>query len=340
LSPHREPWFISADSDLFLRANEQSSLAFLIRKVVSCSISENPRRGLLSESMTRIIRIALAAVSLSGVIFGCASALAQTASSSAASYLGFDRNDYPGDENLQLLRQTFSYSGYWLNSPPGEKTNTWVSKRQTLQSAGFGFLVLFNGRLFASMKTASNAAKLGKSDGRAAGAAAQREGFPANTVIFLDQEEGGRMLPEQKAYIYAWADEVAAAGFRAGIYCSGIAAKEDGGTTVVTAEDIQKNAAGRKIVYWVTNDACPPSPGCAFPPRAPGPVESGVDFAEVWQFAQSPKRPDVASGCPKNYNRDGSCYPPGIDHARALHVDLNSASSADPSQGRTPNQVL
>ena len=36
------------------------------------------------------------------------------------------------------------------------------------------------------------------------------------------------MLPEQKAYIYAWVDGVAAAGFRAGVYCSGIAAKEGG----------------------------------------------------------------------------------------------------------------
>ena len=144
------------------------------------------------------------------------------------------------------------------------------------------------------------------------------------------------MLPEQKAYIYAWADEVNAAGWRAGIYCSGIAAKEDGGTTVVTAEDIRQNAAGRKIVYWVTNDACPPSPGCAFPSRAPNPIESGIDFAEVWQFAQSPKRQDVASACPKNYNRDGSCYPPGINPTLGLHVDVNSASSADPSQGRTP----
>ncbi len=36
------------------------------------------------------------------------------------------------------------------------------------------------------------------------------------------------MLPEQKAYIYAWVDGVTAAGFRAGIYCSGIAAADDG----------------------------------------------------------------------------------------------------------------
>jgi Domain of unknown function (DUF1906) len=253
----------------------------------------------------------------------------------ASTYLGFDRNDYPGDENLQSLGQTFSYAGFWLNHPPGEKTNTWVGKRQTLQSAGFGFLILFNGRLYAELKAVSSAARLGKSDAQAAVASARREGFPAGAIIFLDQEEGGRMLAEQKVYIYAWVDGVAAAGFRAGIYCSGIAAKEEGGVSVVTAEDIRQNAGDRKIAYWIANDACPPSPGCAFPTRPPSPAESGIAFADGWQFAQSPKRRDVAAGCPANYSRDGSCYPPGIDLARRLHVDLDTAASADPSQGRT-----
>jgi hypothetical protein len=262
----------------------------------------------------------------------CLSAVAQAV---APAYMGFDRNDYPGDENLKLLRQTFSYAGFWLNHPPGEKTNTWAGKRQTLESAGFGFLVLFNGRPSSVLKTASNGSRLGKSDAEAAIASARREGFPADTIIFLDQEEGGRMLPEQKAYIYAWVDGVAAAGFRAGIYCSGITADEGGGVSVVTAEDIRQNSAGRKIVYWVANDACPPSPGCVFPQRPPRPAESHIDFAEVWQFAQSPKRRDFAVGCPANYDRDGSCYPPGIDRARHLHVDLNTATTADPSQGRT-----
>jgi hypothetical protein len=247
-------------------------------------------------------------------------------------YLGFDRNDYPGDDNLKALHQTFSYAGFWLNNPPGAKTNTWVDKRSALQSAGFGFLVLFNGRLFTELKNVASAGKLGKSDARAAVASAKREGFPAATLIFLDQEQGGRMLPAQKAYVYTWVDGVTAAGFRAGVYCSGMAAKDDGGT--VTADDIRQHAEGRKISFWVTNDACPPAPGCAFPKRPPGPAESGVAFADVWQFAQSPKRRDVATGCPANYNADGNCYPPGIDVVKRVHIDVDTATSADPSHGR------
>jgi hypothetical protein len=257
--------------------------------------------------------------------------------SSAATYLGFDRNTYPGDANLKALHQTFSYTGYWLNNPPGEKTNTWTGHRAAVESAGFGFLVLFNGRLYAELQSAelksvANATKLGNSDAQAAAAAARREGFPAHTIIFLDQEQGGRMLPEQKAYIYAWVDAVTAAGFRAGIYCSGVPSPDD--NNIVTAEDIRQSSAGRQIVYWAINDACPPAPGCAFPAHAPSPAESGVSFAEVWQFAQSPKRKDVAGRC-ANYSRDGECYPPGISPAQRLHVDVNTATSADPSHGRT-----
>lgn len=255
---------------------------------------------------------------------------ADESGSEIATYLGFDRNEYPGDQNLAALRRTFSYSGYWLNVPPGAMSNSWMGKRKVLQDAGFGFLVLFNGRLDAPLKKARNAAELGREDAAAAVGAGKREGFPAGTVIFLDQEEGGRMLPEQKAYIYAWVDGVNGGGFRAGIYASGIAASEGHGVTVITAEDIRRNSGGRKIVYWVTNDACPPSPGCAFPKRAPTPAESGVGFADVWQFAQTPKRRDVAGRCPGNYDRDGSCYAPGS----RIFVDVNSARSGDPSRGR------
>jgi hypothetical protein len=246
------------------------------------------------------------------------------------SYLGFDRNDYPGDASLQLLHRTFSYAGYWLNNPPGESSNTWTGKRQTLESVGFGFLVLFNGRLYKDLKR--NATALGQSDGQAAAASARHEGFPLRTIIFLDIEEGGRMLPEQKAYIYAWIDAVTASGFRAGVYCSGIPAKE-GKSTIVTAQDIRANAQGRQTAFWVTNDVCPPSPGCAFssPPR---PAQSGIDFADVWQFAQSPKRPDFAAAC-RNYNPDKNCYPPRVNPASHLHMDVNTATSADPSGGRT-----
>ena len=253
-----------------------------------------------------------------------------TALDSAPAYLGFDRNEYPGDDNLTALRKGFVFAGYWLNVPPGAKTNSWAGKRDKLEAAGFGFLVLFNGRMYRELR--ANAANIGKSDASSAVAAAKREGFPLRTIIFLDQEEGGRLLPEQEAYLFAWIDGVSRAGFRAGVYCSGIAFREKGGESIITAEDIRHSAASRDITYWVTNDACPPSQGCVAKGRAPLPSASGIDFAEVWQFAQSPRRKDVAAGC-RGYHTDGNCYE-SEGAQRQLHLDLNTASSADPSHGR------
>jgi hypothetical protein len=103
---------------------------------------------------------------------------------------------------------------------------------------------------------------------------------------------------------------------------------------VVTAEDIRQSAGNHTIVYWAINDACPPAAGCAFPQHPPSPAQSGVPFAEVWQFAQSPQRKDVAGRC-TNYSRDGNCYPPGTDAAQGLHIDINTATSPDPSHGRS-----
>ena len=255
----------------------------------------------------------------------------QPAASAQSTYLGFDRNEYPGDGNLKTLHQTFVYTGYWLNNPPGEKSNSWAGHRAAVESAGFGFLVLFNGRLYAELRSVPNAQRLGKADALTAVSAARREGFPDSTIIFLDQEQGGRMLPEQKAYIYAWVDGIIAGGFRAGIYCSGQVSPDE--EHVVTALDVRQNAGARDITYWAINDACAPSPGCAFPQRPPSPSQSGVDFAEVWQFAQSPQRKDVAGHC-TNYHRDGNCYPPAVNPAQGLYLDVNSATAADPSHGR------
>jgi hypothetical protein len=250
------------------------------------------------------------------------------------SYLGFDANDYPGDSGLPALKRAFSFTGYWLNNPPGAKSNSWTGKRAVLLQNGFGFLVLFNGRGSSELKSAATASALGGTDAQAAAEFAKREGFHAGTVIFLDQEEGGRMTGAQIAYIFAWVDSVVASGFRAGIYCSGMPAKEGKGETVVTADNIRAQAGERQIVYFVYNDECPPSIGCAYEKNPPAPSASGVVFASIWQFAQSPRRHEFTRRCAQTYNSDGNCYAPGSGQGSAILVDLDSASSSDPSSGR------
>jgi hypothetical protein len=282
--------------------------------------------------------------SLAGLLFLAAILLStraelltlQSSPNPPASYLGFDRNDYPGDSALPALKQSFAFTGYWLNAPPGSKSNTWAGKRAIVRENGFGFLVLFNGRTSRQLKRPADPAALGVSDARAVVESAQREGFSPGAVIFLDQEEGGRLLLEQRDYLFAWVDAIIAAGFRAGVYCSGIAVKEGRGQTIVTADDIHEHAGGRQIAFFIYNDVCPPSPGCAISNAAPLPSASGISFADAWQFAQSPRRHDFARGCPANYNPDGNCYPPVSTGtgAAAILLDLDSAASADPSGGR------
>jgi Domain of unknown function (DUF1906) len=254
-------------------------------------------------------------------------------SATSTSYLGFDANDYPGDAALPALKRAFSFTGYWLNNPPGAKSNGWTGKRAVLLANDFGFLVLFNGRTSSQLESPETAAELGAADARAATALAEAEGFHSGTVIFLDQEDGGRMTDAQNAYIFAWVDGVIASGFRAGIYCSGIPAKEGKGHSIATANDIRAHAGERQIAYFVYNDACPPSPGCAYGKNPPAPSASGVAFASVWQFAQSPRRRELTRHCAATYNSDGNCYAANSGPPSAT-LDLDSASSPDPSHGR------
>ena len=250
-------------------------------------------------------------------------------------YLGMDRNDYPGDASMQSLRKTFAFTGYWLNHPPGADHNTWAGKRAQLTALGYGFLLFFNGREYAELKASGNAAAVGSRDATAAVRAAAAEGFPKRAIIFLDQEQGGRMLPEQRGYIHAWADGVIKGGYSAGVYCSGIAFRESNKVSVVTANDIRDNAAGRDIHFFISNDGCGPAPGCVFSNPLPAPSKSGVSFAQVWQYAQSPRRPEMTAACRQTYAPDNNCYPPGIAPSSGLHIDVDSADSPDPSHGRT-----
>jgi hypothetical protein len=261
-----------------------------------------------------------------------ASSRNSAARASSNAYLGFDRNVYPGDDAFPILRKTFSFSSYWLSPPPEEKVNTWRGKRELLRSQGFGFAVLYRGRSTGEIKTDAVAKQKGASDARSAADAAKAEGFAPGTIIFLDVEEGGRLPGSYHAYLRTWTDELAGAGYRSGVYCSAIPVSESGGVTISTAADIRNNIGAREIVYWVFNDVCPPSPGCAAP-RIPPPISaSGAAYAAIWQTAQSPRRKERTARCAATYHTDGNCYAPG-DAAHAWFLDVNVANSPDPSAG-------
>ena len=295
--------------------------------------------------MRLLLRTAAAAVAATVAL---APALAQQPSASsdqspapARAYLGFDRDLYPGDAALPELRKLFSYTGYWLTNPPGETRNTWTGKRDLLLRNGFGFLVVANGRidveLTRSTKNGNSPAALGRQDAAAAIAAAKREGFPPGTILFLDQEEGGRMLHEQADYLLAWTEAVAQSAFLPGVYASGqpVADGRDPNgkpVTITTIQDIRARVAAghlHPIAFWVIQDACPPAPGCVLQP--PPPSLSGTLDASAWQFAQSPRRKPITQACARTYAPDGNCDTPA---PAGLSVDLSTAATPDPSHGR------
>lgn len=256
-------------------------------------------------------------------------------------YLGFDKNDYPGDAAMVKLHESYRYTSYWLNNPPGLDRNPWTEKRAFLKKQGFGFLVLFNGRLSSELK-GKDPVVLGRQDGNTAVDSALREGFPRSVRIFLDQEQGGRLLPDQVAYLVAWIEAVRDRGARAGIYCSGIDVP-DGDSRINTAEQIQmletqalprSKALAPRLALWVANDQCPPAPGCTsteLPPVLGARLKDPSQIV-VWQYAQSPRRAQFSASCPKNAAPDGNCYAPGLPESPASFIDLDVANSPDPSE--------
>lgn len=294
------------------------------------------RKGFMRRTFPALLISCLVIGAAAGLL-GLPSRMPAQESPSTPSYLGFDLNTYPGDAALPILRKTFSFGGYWLNSPPGAKQNTWVGKRQLLLAQKFGFLLLYNGPQIAELKSPSQAEKRAIADAKRSAEAAKKEGFPSHAIIFLDIEEGGRLPENYHAYLRAWVDELARAGYRAGVYCSGMPVNEGKGVTIITADDIRKNIGKRDVAYFVYNDACPPSPGCAYPKNPPQPSASGLPFASVWQFAQSPRRREFTRRCAATYSADGKCYPPGTGPGspyRSPYIDVESATSPDPSHLR------
>jgi hypothetical protein len=322
-------WAISPDTNSAKANLECGSLAAVIAmQIVDC-------KWMIECRVKRATAVAPAIALLAGATLLTCGASPQAAvapEGAQHSYLGFDRNTYPGDAALPVLRKTFTFASYWLSPPPGEKTNTWRGKRELFRAQGFGFLVLYCGRDSKEFKNVAGAVAKGVQDGKNAAAAAKTEAFAPGTIIFLDIEEGGRLPATCHAYLHAWHDELARAGFSSGVYCSGMPVKESPGLTITTADDIRDNAASHDFVIWAYNDACPPSPGCAFPENPPSPSSSGIGNATVWQFAQSPRRKEFTARCPAKYAPDGNCYSPK-DTAHKWFLDVNSATSPDPSGG-------
>jgi hypothetical protein len=111
------------------------------------------------------------------------------------------------------------------------------------------------------------------------------------------------------------------------VYCSGIPVPDGRGKTITTAEDILQSKGDREMRLWVAQDSCPPSPGCTIEDRLTV-AQSGTTNAEIWQYSQTPRRPQFAESCAATYAPDNRCYAPGTQ----VFVDFDVAAKGDPSQ--------
>jgi hypothetical protein len=254
----------------------------------------------------------------------------------AGGYVGFDRNDYPGDATMAGMHGQFAFAGYWLTPPPEENANSWVGKREVLKQQGWGFLLLANGKLekeiLKAQKAGTSPGDLGKKDAAVAVAAAKSEGFPARAIVFLDQEEGGRLTDPQAAYLLAWTEAVTASDYRPGVYASGQLTEDGPGAVIDTIRDIRervKKGALHEVAMFDAQDTCPPAPGCTV--QAKPLSEAGEPGVIAWQYSQSPRRPEITQSCGKTYAKDGNCYAAGFP---GVTVDMDMAVTSDPSGGR------
>src|SRR5262249_61954456 len=105
--------------------------------------------------MQWILRVALAIASLASGNAVCRHEQTERA------YLGFDRNDYPGDPAMAQLRKQFVFTGYWLTPPPEEKANSWTGQAGILQDHGYRFLLLGRRRQTSKIRNTAEARPAG-----------------------------------------------------------------------------------------------------------------------------------------------------------------------------------
>jgi hypothetical protein len=137
-------------------------------------------------------------------------------------YAGFDTDIYPGLAQLAWLKANtnLSWCGYYLAPAPSHDDTSWVGQRTALAAQGWGLAPIFVGQQTTGPGSHNAVGPQGSTDGALAAELAANEGFPPQSCLFLDWEDGSSPGPQAQAYISAWANAVAESGYEPGIYCS------------------------------------------------------------------------------------------------------------------------
>jgi hypothetical protein len=223
-------------------------------------------------------------------------------------FAGVDRLGYPGDNLMQELWNTtnLTWTGFYLAPAPSQGNTGWMTKLAILRSMGWGFAPIYVGQQQPEPNSPGShnvSSSQGTLDAGNAIFLAVIAGFAPGSVLYLDIETGGPIQPGLADYYRSWVQGVIDGGFRAGVYCSFLLAK-------------QFFAFDNRPVFWTFNlNKFRSGPQAVYqnPLPAPEPVFSSIEIAALWQLAQ---------GAVLNL--------PGIQTIQP--VDLDSCSMRDPSQ--------
>jgi hypothetical protein len=222
-------------------------------------------------------------------------------------YAGFDSAGYQGDNVLNWLKAhtNFVWCGYYLAPSPSQLKNTsWMTKRDFLVSSGWGLAPIYVGQQVISPGSLNPSTATGQVDGVQAAGYMASEGFPANSYVYLDLENGPPFTSAQRDYVSAWSAAVLAGGYQAGIYCSHLFA----------AQVAALQPAARIWIFRLP--AVMPPLSNPYPEPDPAHVFAG---AHCLQHIQNCNIPSTSAALPN------------------FKVDLNSSIFADPS---APNALL
>ncbi len=222
-----------------------------------------------------------------------------------SAFAGIDCSTYPGSSEMNWLKANtnLSWCGFYLAPAPCHGDTSWMTQRAALVQAGWGLAPTYLGQQVtgAGANPSKVNAQQGTTDGENAASLMKTAGFPSNSRVFLDLENGSPFSTEQSAYVTAWGMAVEAAGYAVGVYCSHTIASE-----VATA-----CPSAQLWVFYVQSTTGPVITAPVF--ATPAPSGSGYAAAMIWQYQQNSTLQLAGSPTP------------------SLQVDVDSSTVADPS---------
>jgi hypothetical protein len=211
---------------------------------------------------------------------------------------GFDASAYPGDAAMRAWlypSSPYHWSGYYLVGPC-HRDGSWTGKRATLVGMGWGLTAIYVGQQdwahipaaqanravgpessLQSFAVTCSASLLSASQGLAEAADAidkmRADGFPDQSIVFLDVEYVTAVTPPLLDYYQAWISGI----LRDGHYQPGIYAAKSNATELYNTAVAAYRAAGRAGApsFWIAA-----STGFSLGAK---PTAVGLDFAQLWQ---------------------------------------------------------